>query len=285
VNLQVGADLAEAEIRRTEVRGHPPHRRLGAALWTFWMAPWRPRRHKTQRSWTAPMVMLAIGFLLVTAIAAFADEAAIRFVREQSSAILRAAAAITDLGQSGWYLAPAAATILALALVNWSHMQGRWKARLAFVFGQAGFAFAAIAVSGILVNIIKFFVGRGRPRLMDEFGAFHFEPFSISYALNSFPSGHSSTCGALAMVLMLWFPRWWPVSALALGALAFTRVAAQAHYPSDVVMGFGIGLLYTLHLARWLAVRGQVFTIVPGRTLPTLRHARSWRPRLLRKHA
>jgi hypothetical protein len=61
------------------------------------------------------------------------------------------------------------------------------RAQLAFVFAQAGFAFAAVAISGILVNIVKLFIGRGRPVLFEEGGIFQFQPFTLQYANLSFP--------------------------------------------------------------------------------------------------
>jgi membrane-associated phospholipid phosphatase len=37
--------------------------------------------------------------------------------------------------------------------------------------------------------------------------------------------------------------RWWPTLIGTLGALAASRVVLLAHYPSDVVAGWGIGAL------------------------------------------
>jgi undecaprenyl-diphosphatase len=65
---------------------------------------------------------------------------------------------------------------------------------------------------------------------------------------NSFPSGHTIT--ALLVVGVLWAggaarPRWpWAVAATTVGlAVALSRIAVGAHWPSDTLAGAGLGLL------------------------------------------
>ena len=136
------------------------------------------------------------------------------------------------------------------------------------MFGQAAYVFASVALSGLLVNVLKILFGRARPRLIDEFGALHFDPFTFGYLNASFPSGHATTVGAIAGILMVWYPRW-SLPFVELGLfIAATRIAAEAHYPSDVVAGFLLGSFFSIVLARWLARRGVLFRIVPGKILP-----------------
>ena len=67
---------------------------------------------------------------------------------------------------------------------------------------------------------------------------------------------------------MVWYPRW-SLLFVELGLfIAATRIAAEAHYPSDVVAGFLLGSFFSIGLARWLARRGVLFRIVPGKILP-----------------
>lgn len=220
--------------------------------------------------------ILALGLALAAA-AHLLDEAAYGYARHSGSALVAAMARWTDIGESQWYLVPAGLLFIGIALLDWQSGTRRRQARLAFLFGQAGYAFAAVAVAGILNNILKLCIGRARPKLHDMAGTLHFEPFTPGYDFASFPSGHSTTIGAVAMVLMLWFPRW-RAPILALCALAaLTRVAALAHYPSDVVAGFLLGLLYALFLARWLARRGLVFRFEGRALLPAVRLTQAWR--------
>jgi undecaprenyl-diphosphatase len=210
-------------------------------------------------AWTRSMTFLA----LTAAAAAFAahlfDGVATLFVRSSHSPFLAAMAEMTDIGKSHWYLMAAAFLFLGMAFLDWEARSRSGRSRLAFLFAQAGYAFMAVGFARILVSVAKVLIGRARPVLFDEGGSLHFRPFSAADDFNSFPSGHSATMGAVAMVLMLWFPRARIPIFLLCAFGAATRIAARAHYPSDVVAGYALGLLSALFLARWLARRRAAF--------------------------
>lgn len=214
------------------------------------------------------MTVLALCFAAAVPVAALFDRAAILFVRGSDAGILDWLHAVTDIGRSHWYLVPASLVLFWIAARDWTRSTASTRARFALVYSQSGYAFAAIALSGLAVNVLKVIFGRHRPAGLDSFGAWAFEPFTTGYMNASFPSGHSTTMGAVAAVLILWFPRWWLVVAEVCFVLAASRIAAQAHYPSDVVAGFGFGLVAALTMARWLAARGIGFRAVSDRFLP-----------------
>ena len=62
---------------------------------------------------------------------------------------------------------------------------------------QAIFIWLSIAVSGIVADILKFIVGRSRPRLFLEQNIYGFDFFKAGHIWNSFPSGHSATAFSL----------------------------------------------------------------------------------------
>ena len=246
-----------------------PHRRLALA---FAKARDRITRGgaggETEAVWTRAMTAWLIAGLVAVFAVSFADEAAIRFVRSSDWAIIGFMAWITNIGRSQWYLVPAGLVFLALGVADWSRGGARAKVRRSFVFGQAAYVFASVALSGLLVNAVKVLFGRARPRLLDQVGAHYFDPLTFGYLNASFPSGHSTTVGAITGILMIWFPRW-SLLIIELGLFfAATRIAAQAHYPSDVVAGLLLGTLFSITLARWLAKRGVVFRLIPGKILP-----------------
>lgn len=245
--------------------------RRGAAFAGAWHKIARRPGRDSEPAWTRAMTILLLVGLGLVAAAHLLDAPATAYVRQSHSPLITFMTYITDIGLSGWYLVPAGLLFLAVALLDWEARDRLGRSRLAYLFGQAGYAFFAVAVSGLLGNVIKVLVGRGRPEFFDEHGTLYFRPLEAAHDFSSFPSGHSTTVGAVAMVLMLWFPRWRvPIALLALFAAA-TRIAARAHYPSDIAAGLLVGGLYGLYLARWLAARGAVFRIRPGVLMPTPR--------------
>lgn len=242
--------------------------RRGVAFAMAWQRLIRPGIRNEPRAWTPAMTLILLVGLACVAAACPLDAPATLYVRSSDSALMGFLADLTYVGLSQWYLIPAGLLFLAIALLDWQARDRLGRSRLAYLFGQAGYAFLAVAVSGILCNVVKLFVGRARPELFDEGGPLNFHPFTPGHDFGSFPSGHSTTLGAVAMVLMLWFPRWRFPIVLVCAFAAATRVAAGAHYPSDVVAGFLLGLLYALFLARWLARRHVAFRFSGGRLFP-----------------
>jgi membrane-associated phospholipid phosphatase len=70
-------------------------------------------------------------------------------------------------------------------------------------------------------------------------------PLGFDLQYDSFPSGHALTIFSVAVILsgaLPWFALLW----FALAAyLALTRVLLNSHFPSDVLVGAGLGLLTT----------------------------------------
>ena len=179
---------------------------------------------------------------------------------------------LTRFGLSQWYLVTAGLVFLVAGALDWRKHDNHSRSRLALFFGQAAYAFTSVAISGLMTNVFKIIIGRARPRLFDQFGSLHFQPFTAGYDYASYPSGHSTTAGAVTMILMLWFPRFrWAILAGGL-IVAGTRIMVGAHYASDVVAGFSVGLLTALFIARWLARKSLVFRTDRQTTLAVPRY-------------
>jgi undecaprenyl-diphosphatase len=247
-----------------------PHQRFAAAVGRAHYRLWHKPNIPGGTVWTSRMTLIAIVGLILAAAAGTIDAAVTAFVRGSNAPWIGWMAYATDVGSSQWYLVPAAVIFLTAGFADWTRAGMRGRSRLAMLFGQAGFSFAAVALSGILVNILKIFFGRARPILFEQHGAYHFEPLSVGYAFASFPSGHSTTVGAVTGILILWYPRFTALLVLAGLFFSATRIAARAHYPSDVATGFLFGVLFTIALARFLATRGVVFRLQDRRLLPSV---------------
>jgi membrane-associated phospholipid phosphatase len=97
---------------------------------------------------------------------------------------------------------------------------------------------ASIIAGGIITPVLKFAVGRSRPR--ETSGTYVFKPFS---AHQSFPSGHATQAFAVATVIASHYTEWWEQT-LAYGAAGLVgvgRIQQNAHFASDVVAGSAIG--------------------------------------------
>lgn len=170
----------------------------------------------------------------------------------------------SDLGLSGYML------ILSGFVAAAAHValrRGRLARRtplLTLVAERALFVFAAVAASGIAAQIVKHVVGRARPRLIDQFGAFYFDHFSLKANLASFPSGHSTSIFALAAAIGLIVPRLrLPIFGLAV-LVGLARMVLAAHYASDILAGAIFGVAMTLGTASLFAARSIAFTRVRG---------------------
>ena len=165
----------------------------------------------------------------------------------------------TDAGLGGWYIVPALAWLLVANLTDWRSLSlGRrvaYRDRTALAF----FVLWCTAFSGILTTVLKQVFGRARPLHFDEYGAFAFKPLSLDPYFLGFPSGHATTVGGVTMMLVLLSPRLrWPLLALALWVAA-TRVFLDAHFPTDVLAGFGFGAAFALLGAMLFARMGFIF--------------------------
>ena len=222
--------------------------------------------------WSAHVTSIVIGGVCATLLASAFDPFVQPAAALSDHALLRFLASVTDAAKSGWYIVPAIMVIAIIGLLDWGAVRHGSRRALAAAYGQAFFILAAVAIPGIGVNIAKQFFGRARPRMMEEVGIFSFQPFQFDSAFQSFPSGHSTTAGSLAVILILFHPRWrWP-AIVAMFVLACTRLPAGAHYPADVVAGYTFGVVGALLVARWLARRRLVFSLRSNGALPVLLH-------------
>lgn len=122
---------------------------------------------------------------------------------------------------------------------------------LVFIFGlvkqreqerkASRYGIYALILSGVLIQTIKHFIGRPRPRIVDA-GEFHLGP-SLASGYDSFPSAHAGSSFAVAYVLARFYPEgkvfFYGFAAL----VAFSRLFVDAHFASDIFVGSGLGII------------------------------------------
>ena len=196
--------------------------------------------------------LVALGFL-------FVDEAAGHWKSTVSPETYRFFRTLTDVGKSEFLLVPAALAILAFGFFSWDRLTASAKAVLTNYQLLGLYVFIAVAGSGLSNNLLKILFGRARPRHFSDLGPYHFEPPGLSSGFQSFPSGHSTTAGAMAIVLLLLFPRFKWIWFCFAAWVAGSRVVVGAHYPADSVAGFAYGATFAWLLALWFANRRLLF--------------------------
>ncbi|MGE3769739.1 MAG: phosphatase PAP2 family protein [Bdellovibrionales bacterium] len=154
-------------------------------------------------------------------------------MRELPGVLRRPLLHLTELGKSEYYLVPT--LILFLVFMYRRQMQ---RAAIAL------YVFSCIAVSGLIVNLLKFVVGRARPKEWFENGAYGFDALTLESRWHSFPSGHANTMTAFVISLLPFIPAAWRAPLIIwAGAVMSTRAILSAHYLSDILGGVLVACL------------------------------------------
>jgi len=209
----------------------------------------------------------ASAVVLTTLCAVVIYSASIGRVRDLPQPVTNFFQWLTDFGKSGWLLFPTGLFCLVLLFSDWRAVSRRVAAAWTEIGLIVSFAFLSIAGAGVATNIFKQLVGRGRPVVFDRDGAFSLQPLRFDYAQASFPSGHATTMGALAVVIAVVVPRARGPAFAACAIVASSRIFVAAHYPSDVVAGFALGAAFAWFLALMLAEARVGLAPGPGGTI------------------
>ena len=191
------------------------------------------------------------------------DAAVIRGVGHVPHWIVSVFDDITDFGKSGWFLWPLG--ILFLVLAALPPVLTPFSQRvLATIMVRVGFLFAAIAVPGLFVTIVKRMIGRARPFVGGSLDPLLFSPFAWVPAYAGMPSGHATTAfSALVAFGTLW-PRARTILLVYALLIAISRPMVIAHYPSDVLAGALVGIAGAMMVRRYFAERRLGFAIGTG---------------------
>lgn len=106
----------------------------------------------------------------------------------------------------------------------------------------AKLAVVALVDATVLTETGKLLTGRARPGIATS-PAGEFTGPKLKSGYDSFPSGHTSAAFSVATVLGHRYPKYrWLYYTLA-GAVGVARVLHNDHFPSDVLVGAGVGIL------------------------------------------
>ena len=111
-------------------------------------------------------------------------------------------------------------------------------------------ALESTATAGAAALALKALLGRERPNVDPDADPYQFHPFRFKD--NAFPSGHTAVAFALATSLARETrDQWTDAGFFLLASLtAYARLHDDKHWPSDVVMGAGVGILSARFMHR-----------------------------------
>jgi undecaprenyl-diphosphatase len=224
--------------------------------------PWPPGLNRD--TWLLFLLGFVVAVLLVSQVDIWASRGAIGWPDAWRAPFF----AITDYGVSDWVLIPSLA-IFVIAVFAGHFLRGLPRLASYEVSMLAGYIFVGVGLPGLVTNLIKRVIGRGRPDMFDQFGAFSFHNVVNDWTFQSFPSGHATTAIGIAFTIGFLMPRLF-IWLLAVGIfVAISRVPVGMHYPSDVLGGACLGLIGAYGVRYFFAGRGWMFKFRPdGRIVP-----------------
>lgn len=197
-------------------------------------------------------MMCRLGWAL--AIAFVLDQSIARLMAGFGPGVDRVFTVITWFGQGGVILYPTGVFLL-VALAA-SRMVPKLASKLRPLIASTATIFAVVAAAGLVNDLLKIMFGRARPRLGLAGDPSGFEFFRYGAKFASFPSGHTATSVAAAVVFSALFPRWRRAFIAFAVLIAVSRMVLDAHYLSDIIAGAAVGVGVALAVLAEMRRRG-----------------------------
>lgn len=236
---------------------------------TLFRAPRPAGRRVAKSSFRLVVLGALVSVVAIVATMVIVDPWALAQVRRLPTWLVLIFSRITDLGLSGWFLWPIGLTLIGLAILDAPPLSTVSRRVLSSLAVRLGFIFAAIAVPGLFVTIVKRLIGRLRPNASGG-DVFAYAPLHWGSAYHSMPSGHATTVASVAIAIGILCPRLRALMWCYALVIWVSRVVVSAHYPSDVLTGALIGTFGALLVRNWFAERRLGFVVNTDGSIHTL---------------
>ncbi len=230
----------------------------------------RPAYPGAPSSWTMEMTALIVLLPFVLLVLHLWDAQIVRAAMNSDFIVMEVLRKITDLIRTIVWLGVAIIVWLVTALLLSPSFRLASQQMLVGFHSWATLVIASIVVGSLPTEIGKLAVGRARPLLLDDLGSAYFAPFRGEHSYESFPSGHSMMAGIMLVSLWIFLPRWRVLTVPVCLLFVISRLAAGAHYPTDVVAGLTIGFIATWWAARFRATRSIIFSLDEDQMMPRI---------------
>jgi undecaprenyl-diphosphatase len=205
----------------------------------------------SRRNWP----LFAGGFVLLLVALVWFDHPLSLLATGQSKETIDFFNQVTRWGEADWILWPTFALLVISALLARVIPRRYVKLALIETIQMYGLILVGVGLPSLTANLIKRLIGRGRPGAFDLVGPAGFHPIANNELFQSFPSGHTTTAFAAAMVFGFLAPRWFGVALVFAAAIGMSRVVVGAHYPTDVAGGIALGTIGAYLVRDYFASR------------------------------
>ncbi|AOF90779.1 phosphatase PAP2 family protein [Sinorhizobium sp. RAC02] len=207
---------------------------------------------------TSTLWILAATVVLVLALIPF-DPALSQRAQGLPGAIVTFNQRITDFGTFSWMIYGSAVIIIVAYIIHRVSRNETLAGRARTARRLSLYFFLTIGATSALVHLFKLIVGRARPELFADHGAYSLTPFAYDDLYSSFPSGHSAAVSAFFGAFSMLAPRLRPLFLIGALMIGVSRVIVGAHYPSDVAAGLLLGLWTAVATAFFFARKEWLF--------------------------
>ncbi len=207
---------------------------------------------------TSSLWILAATAVLVVALLPF-DPAISQRAQGLPGAVVTFNHRITDFGTFIWMIYGSGFLVILAYVAHRISRNETLTGRTRAAWRLPLYFFVTTGATTTLVHLIKLIVGRARPELFADHGAYSLTPFAYDDLFSSFPSGHSAAVGAFFGAFSMLVPRLRPLFLLGALVIGLSRIIVGAHYPSDVAAGMLLGLWTAIATAFVFARREWLF--------------------------
>lgn len=169
-------------------------------------------------------------------------------------------AVMTMIGYGApWYIIFGSMLFYGLGAGFFTHSESR-KQHAKQIIKSAIYLLLVLAVTGLIVTLLKIGIGRFRPSMLAEHGLAGFSPFNFTPGQGSYPSGHSQVIFAAMIGLHFVYPRYDFVYFSLAVIVALSRLMIGVHFLGDILLGAALGgcgafIIRHWFVSRWGSVR------------------------------
>ena len=215
----------------------------------------------TQQNWSAAkflvMPFVLVSILSVAFILLWDEPLAHYFENNISDDFRSFLGTVTEMANGGiWYGLAVLGLVVSTYLAR-RRMNDTDISRYRCYIRSWTYMLVSMAAAAALLNILKFAIGRYRPRYLFSDDLTGFEPFGLALKMASFPSGHAQSIWSAMVALCFLTPKFSPLYIGAALLVSASRFLTAVHFVSDVIFGSFLSIAVAILIRQWFEREGH----------------------------